>query len=500
MGIGIYYRVTPSGAGTISASGLGVLNDSTSSSSWVGASNYPTTGTASFVASANSGYTFVRFRTYINSNNQNSSGLTLGSNNYSTSTSCTVSAKYVNDGEAFGVEAIFESSDSSGGGSSDVYYYRAYDLTTKSYLTGTTLTISDRISAPDVDSSYIYKGYVCHTSYEQCISYNANGTKYDGTGVTCTIHNSTYPYIVFFYEQNAPSITSWQAPISLATYTVSAQTATTKSDTRTFAKNTSGYIRVNVQNPGTITFKTTSGAKTPDYYSVLAMSTGTSSPLVANSGTSRTSAVVKDTSAGYLTYNDDYDTSNSYDTSITYDLEVGKYYYWYINAAFEATGTYSVPYTLTYTPKTAEKIYVIYDSNGGSENNIEANGTVGDSFITPNQRTRSGYIFKGWATTNENKKYQIKPGDSFIPTNNITLYAVWWPEFSWNKKNADEANTFAGYINNIFDTNITNVKNNIYKIDWYNIIISQLNGSTITKDTIITKNKMEDLITKYKNY
>lgn len=499
MSIGIYYCVSPAGAGTISASGLGVLDDSTSSGNWAGAQNYPRSGSASFVASANSGYTFSKFRTYVNSSGQGSSNLTLTSSSYSTSSSCIVSATYVGDGEAFGVEAVFESSGSSGDGSSDTYYYRAYDLTSETYLTGTVSTSSSRIVAPDVSGSYLYKGYVCHTSYNQCISYNNNGARYDGTGETCTVHSSTYPYVVFFYEQDASSIASWQTPVELATYTVNVQSATTKSDSKTFAKNTSGYIRVNVKYPGTITFKTTSNAKSPDYYSVLAVSTGTTSPLTPGSNTSRTEALVKNSLAGYLTYNDNYDTANSgCDTSITYDLEADKYYYWYINAEYAATGTYTVPYTLTYTP--AEMIRIDYDYNDGTEVTSQANGYPGNSFIVPSGKTRAGYIFKGWSTTNDNKKYWLKPNASFTPSTSMTLYAVWWPDFSWNKKNADEADTFAGYINYIFDTNIASIKGNIYKVNWYNSVINQLNGAVIQKDTIITNDIMNILLSKYKSY
>lgn len=82
----------------------------------------------------------------------------------------------------------------------------------------------------------------------------------------------------------------------------------------------------------------------------------------------------------------------------------------------------------------------------------------------------------------------------------MTLYAVWWPEFSWNKNNAEEADTFAGYINYIFNTNITSIKDNIYNVTWYNNIINQLGGPAIVKNTIITKDKMNTLVTKYNNY
>ena len=65
-----------------------------------------------------------------------------------------------------------------------------------------------------------------------------------------------------------------------------------------------------------------------------------------------------------------------------------------------------------------------YNANGGSgaPANQTGNGSITLSITKP---TRSGYTFKGWATSSSATTAQYQPGASYNLTANVTLYAVW---------------------------------------------------------------------------
>ena len=93
--------------------------------------------------------------------------------------------------------------DDSGGDDTVIYSYRAYDITTSTYITSSTSTTSSSILRPTL-SAYTYLGFVTHTSYNQCITYyNSRGV--EDSANYCTIHNSSYPYILFFYASDSSS-------------------------------------------------------------------------------------------------------------------------------------------------------------------------------------------------------------------------------------------------------------------------------------------------------
>ncbi len=78
---------------------------------------------------------------------------------------------------------------------------------------------------------------------------------------------------------------------------------------------------------------------------------------------------------------------------------------------------------------TVAKVTITYNANGGrnapSSTTAACNTTVTLSTKVP---TRSGYVFKGWATSSSATMAQYQPGASYTVTGNVTLYAVWAKE------------------------------------------------------------------------
>ncbi len=70
------------------------------------------------------------------------------------------------------------------------------------------------------------------------------------------------------------------------------------------------------------------------------------------------------------------------------------------------------------------KFTLTYNANGGSgaPGKQTGRGNITLSNTTP---TRSGYTFKGWATTSNATSAQYQPGATFNLTKDTTLYAVW---------------------------------------------------------------------------
>ena len=73
--------------------------------------------------------------------------------------------------------------------------------------------------------------------------------------------------------------------------------------------------------------------------------------------------------------------------------------------------------------------YVLaFDANKGSGAPLDIscqNATSCSATIPDTKPTRTGYIFKGWATTADATEATYKPGDSIVIAENTTLYAVW---------------------------------------------------------------------------
>lgn len=438
------------------------------------------------------------------------------------------------------------------------FYYRCYDLTNRQYITSSTPTTASSVTRPS-QSGYTYQGYVYHTSYDDALNQGTGGN-YDGTGITCDT-NSSYPYIIFFYTA---SYTSWQTPTSMAT--ISGSSYTSYSTTTTVDCYRAGYVRYYTPSyAGKLVFQTTSQATDPDYYSYLSTST-----LSAGSGTSRSAAV-----RGSTLVTDDDGGPSGYDTMITYEASASTYYYWYVNAEFAGTGTYSIPWRLNYyrrysvtynanngsgapstqyfysdntriiisstTPTrsgynflgwstsstassatyTAGSTYslsaqnytlyavwqqitytITYNANGGSGAPPSTSGST-VSINTSTIPTYSGYTFKGWSTSSSAKTPTYKRGESYsiTLTGNMTLYAVWWPVFSWTTQTASQANILVQYIATYIGQALATVtSNSIYEASWYNSLANVLGVNQVNIGDIITNEQMQNLADGYNNY
>lgn len=164
-------------------------------------------------------------------------------------------------------------------------------------------------------------------------------------------------------------------------------------------------------------------------------------------------------------------------------------------------------YTLYAVWQQALSTYTItYNANGGSG----APGAVSvlqNSNVTIDTSTipiKAGYIFKGWSTNSTATKPLYKKGSVSIVNmqSNITLYAVWWPDFNWNEKNAAEGqhfnNLISGYITNTNNTAIAT--GSIYDVLWFNNIAAKLRHPSKVGGDLITDADLNSLVNYYREY
>lgn len=129
-----------------------------------------------------------------------------------------------------------------------------------------------------------------------------------------------------------------------------------------------------------------------------------------------------------------------------------------------SSGTrYSSSATTSYT---ASSKTVTYNANGGS-GAPNSQTTLADATITLSSSTRptkTGYTFKGWATSSAATTAQYQPGDQYTAQSSVTLYAVW------------QINTWAvSYNNNGGSGSIAN------QTKTYNQALTLSNGSGFSK-------------------
>jgi len=92
------------------------------------------------------------------------------------------------------------------------------------------------------------------------------------------------------------------------------------------------------------------------------------------------------------------------------------------------------------------KYTITFNSNGGSGNMAAQIGEAGKTMtLTANTFTKSGYDFKGWATSSTaNTSYNNS--QSFTPTKSMTLYAVWGHTITFNGNGATGGSTSAQIV------------------------------------------------------
>ena len=195
-------------------------------------------------------------------------------------------------------------------------------------------------------------------------------------------------------------------------YTIGSGTSGTSGTTSVPAYK-AGYITVTTPSyAGKLVFKTTSNSKSPDYYSYLS-----SSPLSAASGTSRPSAV-----SGTTLKVDDDGAGTGYDTKIEYTASASTTYYWYVNAAWSNSSTYSIPWQYNYY----RQYTITFNKNDGTNTIWSTNYIYADSMsaIMAPAPSRTNYTFQGWSTSSSATS-GYGAGSSVSVSGSTTFYAIW---------------------------------------------------------------------------
>lgn len=212
--------------------------------------------------------------------------------------------------------------------------------------------------------------------------------------------------LYFYFE----SISSWMAPINI--YNIGSGTSGTSS-TASVPAYKAGYITVTTPSyTGKLVFKTTSNSNTPDYCSYLS-----SSLLSAGSGTDRRSAV-----SGTILKTDDNGAGTGYDTKIEQVASANTTYYWYVNAAWSASNTYSIPWQYNYY----RQYTITFNKNDGTNTVWSTNYVYADSMTATmaSAPTRTGYTFQGWSTSSSATS-GYNAGSAVSVSGSTTFYAVW---------------------------------------------------------------------------
>lgn len=117
-----------------------------------------------------------------------------------------------------------------------------------------------------------------------------------------------------------------------------------------------------------------------------------------------------------------------------------------------------------------EEIEIIFDSNNGSTEKIEAIFMVGDDIeLEYYTFDNPGYILKGWNTKADGSGTSYK-GDEIIKViEDLTLYAIWEESYSFvvNKYSYDEVNKYIDLID--INTSVEDFKKNFVLNDSYTI-------------------------------
>ena len=120
--------------------------------------------------------------------------------------------------------------------------------------------------------------------------------------------------------------------------------------------------------------------------------------------------------------------------------------------------TYDVTQDVTFYAQWVDPVTLAYNANGGSETMVDENSpypsgatvTVLDNEFDP----PSGKQFSHWNTSSDDLGTEYDPGDTFVITQNTTLYAIWEDESTGsgfvkvNSIHADDVVLIVSYYNN----------------------------------------------------
>ena len=260
-----------------------------------------------------------------------------------------------------------------------------------------------------------YNNYTGSTSFNvkrvtYTLTYNANGgsnAPSSQTGATSYTISSTVPTrfgYKFLGWSKSSSATS-------ATY-VAGNSITLTSSTTLYAvwQNNTSSMSVNSSNSAQI-----STAGEMKYYTYTPSTSGTY--VIYSTGSDDTKVHLYNTSGTELTNNDDGGTDRNF--RLQYDLTSGTKYVFGVRY-YSSSKTGTIPFKFG-------KVYTIsYNANNGSNAPSAQKKDYGTSItLSSSIPTRSGYVFKGWATSSTATSATYQPGSTYSTEADVTLYAVW---------------------------------------------------------------------------
>lgn len=350
--------------------------------------------------------------------------------------------------------------------------------------------------------------------------------------------------------------TGWQTPSLL--YAIGS-TTTSISGTHSCAANRAGYFRFTTPSrAGKMVFQTTSGATNPDYYSYLSNTvlSGNSSSTSRSASVTGTILTQDDDggAAGYDTLisyaaapNTNYYwyVNAAYSSTGTLSIPWSFRYYRQFTLKFNANGGSGAPgaisryedspaatipstqptrtnYTFlgwsTSSTATSPTYYangsinitsditlyavwksnsktITYNANGGSGAPAAQTFTSSTATISTTRPTYANKVFKGWSTSSSSLTPTYLPGVSYSFSSSVTLYAVWWPQFTWVTETATQARVLVSYIATYMSKTASNVyAGDIYLDDWYNEIAQILSMTyKVSLGQILTRADMQKL-------
>lgn len=377
-------------------------------------------------------------------------------------------------------------------------YYYYYD-TDENFLGGPNSTTSTSITAPTL-SGYTYVGYVYHSSLAKALNQGGQGnydSADDPTPTTCTDHGSTYPYVVFFYQSN--TCTLYINCIDVVTGTL----MTTQSATFTAGTSPSIYSKTSSQ--------VSYGGYT--YYEYSSLYNNTSATVSTTTTVNwyyskKYNLTINPNGGSYSGSTSSTSVSQLYNLTATVSNPTRSGYNftgWTLSGGGSLNGT---TYTFgssngTLTANWQPITYTLtYNANGGSGGPDSTTSSSWTINLT-NQPTRENYTFKGWATTTSAITPTYKVGTSYstiTPSDNQTLYAVWWPIFSWdNTYTAAKANTLINYITTYYGDSLNSLTaGSVLYATWYNNIAKAINSSSsVLQYDVNTIDQLEALAEKF---
>jgi len=169
-------------------------------------------------------------------------------------------------------------------------------------------------------------------------------------------------------------------------------------------------LSVNTSNSATI-----STAGKMKYYEYTPSTSGTY--VIYSTGSADTKVHLYNVSGTELDSNDDGGDNSNF--RLEYNLTAGtKYIFGVKYYSSSTTGTIPFKFGNVYT--------VNYNANGGTGAPSSQKKDYGASItLSSTLPTRSGYTFKGWATSSSATSATYQPGDTYTANSSTTLYAVW---------------------------------------------------------------------------